>query len=321
MGSIEKSTRYYSDKEIKILKRYYDKLSISELRVELFKVHDHARSENAINHKLRDLGLIEVKDNSWSSENLRVIIDNFETKTFKEIGNLLKRSSKSIEYAIYTHLPHLRTRKKVTAIFNDKKNIDKLKDNLHLSNKQLSKLFDCSYHTIQAIKYKLKLGATKHFYTKDEIEYIIDNYGVLSVPAIAKKLNRSYPSVKVKIDRLINKKQISNIYIQSSWSLAEKEYLRENFENLTYKELSKYLKKNQNSISYMSRKLGLKKEVQNLWSDFEINYLKDNYKTSLLKNIAKSLNRSYYSVNAKAQDLLLSKDGIARLKRGKYETK
>lgn len=319
---MKKSSRYYSEIEIKLIQRYFDKMTISELRVELFKHHDHARSENSIKAKIKALGLVPIQNNFWTTENLKVITDNIDLMTYSQIGKLLGKSDKSIYKAITTHLPHLKSKKKNSSIFNNEDNLNILKENLHLSNYALAKMFHCSYHNIINAKTKYKLATdNKQSFTKNEIDFIIKNYGKISKLDIAKALNRSHGSISSKISNLVGSKNMNYNYSISKWSEVDKQFLIDNYTKYTYKEFSKIMLKNIKSIGYMARKLNLKKENQIPWSQVEIEYMKNNFSYKLTKDIAKALNRSYYSVQTKGNDLGLKKISDGRFKKKNNDIK
>lgn len=90
-------------------------------------------------------------------------------------------------------------------------------------------------------------------WTKEDIEYLKNNYSSTSFEEMSKILRREIPAIQTKACKLkITKNQ--------EWSDAEIEYLKNNYQTKTYKELSKELDgRTKTAIDLKINKLGLKK--------------------------------------------------------------
>lgn len=92
-----------------------------------------------------------------------------------------------------------------------------------------------------------------------------------------------------------------------NYTNEELEYIKNNYNNMTIKELSAQINKSESSISNAIRKLGLIKQVHNKWSEEENQYLTDNYEIKTAEEIATYLNRTTASVIAQVDRLGLTK--------------
>jgi hypothetical protein len=94
-----------------------------------------------------------------------------------------------------------------------------------------------------------------------EIEFVKNNYGVMSQKDIASFLNRSEPSVQHCAARL-------GLFARK-WSVDEDKYLRENYQTRTYKELAKHLGRTKAAVDIrINSVLGLKKTAYHYCQDF-----------------------------------------------------
>lgn len=83
------------------------------------------------------------------------------------------------------------------------------------------------------------------------------------------------------------------------------EYIKNNYNKLTVKQIAEILSKSENSIYNAIRKLGLKKQVHKSWSDADNIFLKENYLNMSNSDLAKALHRSFNSVSAQLDRLNL----------------
>ena len=84
-----------------------------------------------------------------------------------------------------------------------------------------------------------------------------------------------------------------------NYTQDELDYISSNYENMTVKQLSEHLGKEQNSVYNAVRKLGLVKQPHSSWTDEDIAYLKENYIEKSSEEIAKVLNKTINAVNSK----------------------
>lgn len=110
---------------------------------------------------------------------------------------------------------------------------------------------------------------------------------------------------RLKIKRIyVNK----NKKYKNSYTQEEINFIIENKDNLTFKEMSENINRNPDSIERMHRKLGF--EIYDVWDENEIEILKKyfpKYQTKRLKDLFFK-NRSECSIKHKAHDLMLKKE-------------
>jgi len=159
-------------------------------------------------------------------------------------------------------------------------------------------------------------------YTEEEIEYIINNYGITNTCEMVRFLNRPYSSIK-RIARLhgclrdnfFANNEYATFYPDGApeplcnerkyWIEEEFEYCKENRYTRTAKELGEFLGRSKESVTLKLSRMKIIK--QNVWSKDEIAYLKNNYKVMPYRVIAEKLNRTTVSVKHKAKTLGIKK--------------
>ena len=140
-------------------------------------------------------------------------------------------------------------------------------------------------------------------YTNEELEYIKNNYDVMTIQQLSEKLNKTYNSISNAVRKLGIKKQI-----HKQWTEEENNFLKENYLYMTNEEMSKALKRTFNSISAQMDRLNL---IRNkIWTNEEERYLKDNFMNMTHKEIGDVLGRTEQAVRAKCFDLSLYKKDI-----------
>jgi hypothetical protein len=156
-----------------------------------------------------------------------------------------------------------------------------IKNYSDLSNKELSKILNKSIYVIKSKSHSLKLKKSKEYFvnmgyrmnslrkntwTKEQENYLINNYSDLSNEELSKKLNRTIKSIKSKSYKLNLEKskdyKNNNKIIRDSWTKEQEKYLINNYSDLSNEELSKILMKSINSIYNKSHKLELKKSKE-----------------------------------------------------------
>lgn len=105
--------------------------------------------------------------------------------------------------------------------------------------------------------------ATK--WTKDQVDFLKDNYGAISNEELCHKLNKTWSSITHKVSR-------ENIKSPRMWSEEELQYLKDNYKTKTYKEIAQNLGRTIPAVELKVRRLMLKK------SKYEYNH-------SFFKNI------------------------------------
>lgn len=126
------------------------------------------------------------------------------------------------------------------------------------SDLELSNLI--TNHSYNSIRSKAKkMGLSKiliksDLWVEEEDNYLINNYGIINLNEISNKLNRTNDAIKARASKL-------NIKVATWWSDEELRLLRDNFSNMSTKELQiKYLpNRDIKNISMRAYKLGIHK--------------------------------------------------------------
>jgi len=98
------------------------------------------------------------------------------------------------------------------------------------------------------------------FWTQQEVEFVKNNYSKMSCTELTKYLNRSYLSIRSKIDELGLSKP------ERQWSEYEIEFLKNNYETMSYKKIGDKIGRSKNGVQTHMRKLGLKKPEKYIYN-------------------------------------------------------
>lgn len=137
--------------------------------------------------------------------------------------------------------------------------------------------------------------------TKEDDDYIYQNYKTQTVKEIAEKLNKKPGTIYKAMRRL-------GISTGTVWTDEEIEYLKNNIQSQTYKEIGLYLDRTPKSVSGKAHYLGLvKSSVSKNWTTEEIDILRKNVKRLNYEEIQKLLpNRTIASIYNKVYELGLN---------------
>ena len=138
-------------------------------------------------------------------------------------------------------------------------------------------------------------------FTDEEIKYILDNWGKISVHQMKKDLNCSWETVCRVAEKHGKSRPQSN-----SWTDEEVEKLKVLSEKLHYKEIAVIMQKTDNAIYLKARKLGITLiQDRRKWTSLEEEQLKELWGNKTLEYITRKLRRTTYSVIVKANRLKL----------------
>lgn len=90
-----------------------------------------------------------------------------------------------------------------------------------------------------------------------------------------------------------------------NYTNEELNYIKNNYNNKTIKEISQGINKSFNSVCNAVRKLGLKKQIHNEWTEEEINFLKSNYINMTSAEISYHIAHSVDAINTMRDKLNL----------------
>lgn len=93
----------------------------------------------------------------------------------------------------------------------------------------------------------------------------------------------------------------------SPWSNDQTKYLKENYMNLSYKEIGNVVNKTPKQVQSKVYLLGLSKRKGDWWSEEQIQFLKENYMSLSYKEISNILNKTKSAVQTKLKKLGLRK--------------
>lgn len=96
---------------------------------------------------------------------------------------------------------------------------------------------------------------------KDEINYLKNNYGIISLPELAEYFGTTIASVKHCAER-------NNIKSARAWTDEEIIFLNNHYQDMTYKELSAHLNRSKSAIDLKINRLGLIKSKYTYNKDF-----------------------------------------------------
>lgn len=101
-------------------------------------------------------------------------------------------------------------------------------------------------------------------WNKEEIDFLIRNNNLYSTKIMSEFLNRDEQSIRHKRMKLGLKKErdiLINPY-QKQWVKKDIDFIVENFEKMSYSDLSKSLGRTQNSVKMKCKRLGLRRESE-----------------------------------------------------------
>ena len=146
-------------------------------------------------------------------------------------------------------------------------------------------------------------------WSQNEIEFLKEYYRKDNDTCrqLALQINRSYMAVYVKANKLGLADPNYLKPVKSVFTPEEQQYLRDNINTLTNRQLAKGLGRNLTTTRNEIYRLGLKRYacMRGSWSEAETNYLIENYRTMGNVAMARKLKRSKFSVNKRMQTLKL----------------
>lgn len=98
-------------------------------------------------------------------------------------------------------------------------------------------------------------------WTKEQEQYLIDNYSNKMYCEIAKEIGKTEGSIRAKCFEL-------NLVKNKSWSDKEIEYIRKNYQRLSVKEMAKELNRTPNAVKLKAERIGCKKYPYNCDYDY-----------------------------------------------------
>lgn len=210
-----------------------------------------------------------MKTKRWSQEEIEFLSQNYCKYTNEELSVKLNRTVGSI-WRKADSLGLKKDKDAQSALrIKDKDKLDFLRENYDkMSIKELAQATGWTvgnvnaklvYHRIRPVTKKTAASVTKtrRMWTKEEEDFLSNNYLTLEQKEIAKKLNRTIASIQKKMEYMGLKKYDR----KSDWSEDEVNYLKENYLNTPIAVQMKTLQRTYLAIRYKANELGLKRDM------------------------------------------------------------
>lgn len=256
----KKNIRYFSQEEVdNIVEEYQSGIKISELS----KKYD--RDIGTIIGKLKQLGIYVNKNYHFTDEDLEFLKKYYPLRDWDSINSRFPDIPRS---SIHTKMSKLGVR--LSDYFWNEKDVKLLKENYSKSYgniKELIRLFDDrhSYNSILAKANSLGLKS-REFWKDSEIIIMNENYSTHTVDEMMRLLpNRNRNSI---INKAVNLGLKNKIILETEFTEYERNYVKENYQNMTDKEISMQINRSEQSInSYRFRNNLIKKYEKSSYLD------------------------------------------------------
>lgn len=144
---------------------------------------------------------------------------------------------------------------------------------------------------------------TKRDWSDEEVRFVKDNYGKLSVPEMVPLLHRTRASIQRKIATLgLCNGKPSATQVLKKWTKEENKYIRKHRDD-DINDIAKALGRSVSATRSQMNKLKVRKPSRKKWKKKEIAYLYEHGYTDSYEDISKVINRSVFSIKSKAQEL------------------
>lgn len=168
----------------------------------------------------------------------------------------------------------------------------------------------------------IKLNAKAPKWTLSEVEFLKKNCGKLSDEEIGAKIGKTVHAVYCKRRSLKTvknprpvvvtpTKEINEERYFKAWTKQEEKFLKDNYNSLSFKNLSIRLGRSVNAIKARASILGLiekeNKCASTRWSHKDISFLKHNINNMSYEELGKALNRSSAAIAVKVSSLKIKK--------------
>ena len=232
-----------NDEDIdKLVDVYKDGKSIKELK-ELFGVH-----EQTITKYLKQRGVFLPKTHNWTDEDTEKLLEVYPSGDWNLIFKIFPNRSKQFLYGqaskFDTHPDKYywteHDKNILINFYND------------IGAKGVKPMLDGNY-TIKNIQCKAKkMGLTKSkIWTDDEIDILIKNYPIVGATGMSELLpNKSRNAI-------VHKAMSLGISCECFWSEEEKQFVIDNWENMSDQELAQSIGRGVKGVADQRRKLGL----------------------------------------------------------------
>jgi hypothetical protein len=189
-----KSLLKWSKEEIEYLRKWYYKKHPLKIARHL------RRTTPAVVTRARMLGILNREVRKWNNEEELFLIKNFRKMTYKQIGKHLNRTECSVGHKAMNMLTmrKIKSRKWET---KEKRLLSRLYGKIPVAKlaKRLGRTVDSVLHRARVQK---KAAKGSPIYNKEEINFIRDNYLIMTNAKIAQELSRTTYGILLKARRL-----------------------------------------------------------------------------------------------------------------------
>lgn len=136
----------------------------------------------------------------------------------------------------------------------------------------------------------------KKTWMKEELKYLLNNWGEVPLQQIMESLGRTEDSIVRKARRIgLDVKKKKEEQLKRKWTNDEIEFLKNNYKTITSNVIADYVNKTASVVRKKARALGISSTV-NHWDEDEEKFLKENWGVICVYSIAKKLKRSRNAV-------------------------
>lgn len=148
---------------------------------------------------------------------------------------------------------------------------------------------------------------TRQAWTPEEIGYLKQNFGSLSIPTMAKALNRSYSTTHRQLEKMGLKRG------KKVFGPEDHDFILKNWGRLSTQEIADHLNASKSVIYVQARNLGLNTtHSSRFWTEEEEAYLIKHWHNKSLPELQKHFNRSEACIRKKANNFGLRKHATPR---------
>ena len=184
----------------------------------------------------------------YSEEEVSFIRENYETMTYKQMGETIGKNPSSVRYVAIS-LGLIKQKHKDWT----EEEREFIRDNYGaMLVKDIAKHLDKTIHSVNSEVDRMELYKDKPW-SEEELEYLKNNYLSEEHKEIAKRFGRSTCTITAKCHDLGLRKK------ESPWSEEEIEYVRNNYQDLPTREIAAYLNRSMSAVQLKGKRLGLKK--------------------------------------------------------------
>ena len=288
----KKTRRSWTEEEIELLKimssKYLNKTIARKLN----------RSISEVNKKARELGInLIFKRPIWKKWKVKFLKENINTLSLLQIQKELGVDY----YQIMDKLDELGIKYNSNRWTDEEEKIlTELSSKVYI--RELAKVLNRTEEAIisKASKMRLDYITLKRVYTNEELEYIKDNWSIVSVNDMARVLGVSRIMIQTQADKMGLPKLGKNP--QKKWTDDELIKLRKMASKKSITELAKYFKTTNTAIITVAHKNSIYLNDDKIhWTDEDNELLRELAKTMALSEIAEKMNRSQSAIRIQAK--------------------